>query len=243
MPVKRGEGLSAAYLNGLEKNIKASRVILGGGTTGGETPDGVQLFQDASTDRRGDALYCLGVNMGGNILQPYKSYKIYQGPLSDPAGIGLYSGDHRIGLVGTSSEADNTAPFAVTTTKHGPYLALPVCYMGMTLALVIAESDTAATTKRARLSHAHPGLLLIADDGVADVIWEDASKPRTTAHIALVRIGGGGGTEIKTYNTFPDIPTKPTLISCKQQVWYAEQGYQKWYPLARFPSATGTPGT
>lgn len=55
--------------------------------------------------------------------------------------------------------------------------------------------------------------------------------------------GGGGGMVIKEYETFPEIPSKPTLIWCKGQVWSAGEGDTKWKPDSDFTAELGTPGT
>lgn len=55
--------------------------------------------------------------------------------------------------------------------------------------------------------------------------------------------GGEGGLTIETYTTFPDIPEEPTIISCKNQLWYAQSGYTTWRPTCAFTLESGEPGT
>lgn len=51
--------------------------------------------------------------------------------------------------------------------------------------------------------------------------------------------GNGGGFGIPTYTVFPAIPHMPKLISCKGQLWYAQDGYMYWVPLALLTAYTG----
>jgi hypothetical protein len=60
-----------------------------------------------------------------------------------------------------------------------------------------------------------------------------------------IAVGAGAANQftIESYDTFPAIPSKPTLIACKGQLWYADSGYTHWTPAIYFSSYTGTPGT
>jgi len=64
-----------------------------------------------------------------------------------------------------------------------------------------------------------------------------------TQHVPLRTPPGGGGLNIKTYEDFPDIPSAPTIISCKEQLWHAEYDYDYWKPMSTLTSETGEPGT
>lgn len=55
--------------------------------------------------------------------------------------------------------------------------------------------------------------------------------------------GGGGGLAIRSYDTFPPIPSGPTIIYCKDQIYYADSESTVWYPLVKFTSETGEVGT
>lgn len=61
--------------------------------------------------------------------------------------------------------------------------------------------------------------------------------------VRAIRGGGGAGFFIETHATFPAIPSTPKIISCKNQLWYAEDGYTHWYPCVGFTSETGEVGT
>lgn len=74
---------------------------------------------------------------------------------------------------------------------------------------------------------------------IASIEKQIGKLPLRVAHTS----GGGGSFTIETFEEFPEIPTEPTIISCKQQLWYAEVGYTVWKPTASFTTASGTPGT
>jgi len=55
--------------------------------------------------------------------------------------------------------------------------------------------------------------------------------------------GGGGGFQIRSFDEFPPIPERPTVIDCKNELWYAREGYTVWKPSTSFTDETGEPGT
>ncbi len=58
--------------------------------------------------------------------------------------------------------------------------------------------------------------------------------------------GGGGGFAIVSYDEFPAIPAKPTLIWCKDQIWGCgpkDTPYEYWFPMMVYTSETGEPET
>jgi hypothetical protein len=66
-------------------------------------------------------------------------------------------------------------------------------------------------------------------------LWEDANTAgRTWKRQAI---------QIRSYTTFPAIPTVPTVISLGAQLWYAETGYTAWKPVVHYTTKTGAPGS
>lgn len=55
--------------------------------------------------------------------------------------------------------------------------------------------------------------------------------------------GSGGGFSIVHYDTFPPIPEVPTIIDCKDQLWFANANYTFWKPCVEYTPETGVVGT
>lgn len=51
----------------------------------------------------------------------------------------------------------------------------------------------------------------------------------------------GGGLSITEFDSFPPIPDEPTLIYCKNRLWFAAPGYVRWDLLNGFSSYFGSP--
>ncbi len=51
----------------------------------------------------------------------------------------------------------------------------------------------------------------------------------------------GGGLRINSYDTFPAIPSVPTIIQVYGQKWEADDGDTRWRPMSDFTDKDGLP--
>ena len=75
----------------------------------------------------------------------------------------------------------------------------------------------------------------ILRENVEDIYQKIAFLP------LVIGDAGGGGFYIREYDDFPAIPSLPTIISCKGQAWYAEDGYTYWHPMNKLTDEDGEP--
>lgn len=238
--LRRGEERSVARLNEVvDAANKANRPRSGNGLTSVGSDLGLMW----PVKKPQSSILCRVVNDGAVVLNPY-DVAVVVGSMRDQDDP-MVEDEIILSVREPQSSADNEFAFvvvhdALVVGGIGRATVMGVCHAWVKGGDFedYAHVDYDETTD--------PVLWLTEDATACRVLWQDESGGVPSGdHLAIVAFGGGGGGGglIQIYEDFPAIPTNPTIISCKAQLWYAESTYTYWMPAVAFTDETGEPGT